>query len=111
MLALLALLALLATGASEPAERSELTLDVPVYVATDINPDVLESALQDVAQIFAPGSDGCRMLLDAVRTTLTEEERTSAERTIRMAGKATGGSPEESQQTLGNLESLMVDMA
>lgn len=52
---MLALLALLATGASHPAERPELTLDVSVYVTTDISPQVLEGALVEAHEIFAHG--------------------------------------------------------
>ena len=49
---MLALLALLAVA---PSELSELTLDVPLYVGADIDEDVLENALREVEQIFAPG--------------------------------------------------------
>ena len=46
---MLALIALLAVA------PSELTLDVPLYVGAEIDEDVLESALREVDQIFAPG--------------------------------------------------------
>jgi hypothetical protein len=46
MLALIALLA---------AAPSELTLEVPLYLGADIDEDVLESALSEAEQIFAPG--------------------------------------------------------
>ncbi len=49
---MLALIALLAVA---PSELSELTVDVPLYVGADIDEDVLENALQEVDQIFAPG--------------------------------------------------------
>lgn len=52
MLAPVAFVALLAVAPSEP---SELTLDVPLYLGADIDKDVLESALSEVDQIFAPG--------------------------------------------------------
>ena len=46
------MLALIALLAAAPAE---LTLDVPLYVGAEIDEDVLESALREVDQIFAPG--------------------------------------------------------
>ena len=46
---MLALIALLTVA------PSELTLEVPLYLGADIDEDVLESALQEVDQIFAPG--------------------------------------------------------
>jgi len=49
---MLALIALLAVA---PSELRELTLNVPLYVGADIDEDVLENALQEVDQIFAPG--------------------------------------------------------
>ena len=52
MLAPVAFVALLAVA---PSELSELTLDVPLYVGADIDEDVLDNALQEVAKIFAPG--------------------------------------------------------
>jgi hypothetical protein len=48
---MLALSALLAIAAFEP---TELTLDIPVYVAADIDPEILESALREAAAIFTP---------------------------------------------------------
>ena len=49
---MLALIALLAVA---PSELSELTLDVDLYLGTDVDEEVLESALREVDQIFAPG--------------------------------------------------------
>ncbi len=49
---MLALIALLAVA---PSELQELTLNVPLYVSADIDEDVLDSALREVDQIFAPG--------------------------------------------------------
>ncbi len=52
MLGPVAFVALLAVA---PSELRELTLNVPLYVGADIGEDVLENALQEVEQIFAPG--------------------------------------------------------
>ena len=46
------MLALIALLAAAPAE---LTLDIPLYVGAEIDEDVLDSALREVDQIFAPG--------------------------------------------------------
>ena len=49
------MLALIALLAVTPSELSELTLGVDLYLGTDIDEDVLENALLEVDQIFAPG--------------------------------------------------------
>ncbi len=49
------MLALIALLASAPAELREVTLDVSLYVGADIDDDVLDAALREVDQIFAPG--------------------------------------------------------
>lgn len=59
---MLALIALLAVTPSESG-MSELTLDVPLYLGADIDEDVLDIALREVEQIFAPGGIRLRFRL------------------------------------------------
>jgi molecular chaperone DnaK len=88
---------------------------VTVEAKSGLTPSEVESARIRIERRFDRNDDirllellfGARILFDLIRMKLTEDERISAERTIRAAGATRGGPPDEIRRALQAIDRLM----